>query len=53
MNKREIMNRLRGDIVALELLIQSKFASDLKIKLESKLEYAKHTLEWIEQEGMV
>ena len=50
---KDIMNKLRGDIIALELLIKSQFASDAKIRLESKLEYAKHTLEWIEQEGMV
>lgn len=53
MNKRDIMNRLRGDIVALELLIAGKFASDLKIKLESKLEYANALLEYITQEGKV
>ena len=53
MNKREIMNRLRGDIVALELLIQSKFASDMKITLEGRLQYAQGLLEWIEKGAKV
>ena len=53
MTKRDIMNKVRGDIVALELLIKSQFASDLKIKLEAKLDYTKNLIEWIEQEGMV
>jgi hypothetical protein len=53
MNKRDILNRLRGDIVALELLIQSVHASDMKIELEAKLGYANCLLEWIQQEGKV
>lgn len=53
MTKRDIMNKLRGDIIALELLIKSQFASDLKIKLEAKLDYTQSLLEWIEQGAKV
>ena len=48
MNKRDILNKVRGDIVALELLIEGQYASDLKIELTAKLQYAECLLEWIE-----
>jgi hypothetical protein len=53
MNKRDIINKLQTDQKALEVLLASQFASDLQIKLESKLEYVKGMLEYITQEGKV
>jgi hypothetical protein len=53
MNKRDIINKLQADQKALEVLLASQFASDLQIKLQSKLEYANTLLEYITQEGKV
>jgi hypothetical protein len=51
MTKRDIINKLQADQKALTLLLASKFASDLSIKLDAKLEYTLQLLEWIQQEG--
>ena len=53
MTKRDIVAKLKTDQKALEVLVASQFASDLKIKLDSKLEYVSQLLEWIEQDRKV
>ena len=53
MNKRDIVAKLQSDKNALEYLLKGMFASDLKIKLDSKLEYVVQLLEYIQQEGKV
>lgn len=53
MNKRDIVNKLKADQKGMIALINSKFASDSKLRLESQYAYIVMLLEWIEQEGKV
>lgn len=48
MNKKDIVRRLQVDEKGLEALIQSQYASDIKIELEAKRQYISSLLEWIE-----
>ena len=51
MNKRDIINKLVADKMACECLLASSFASDMQIRLQSKLDYVTSMLEWIQQGG--
>ena len=53
MNKRDIVRQLEVDRKALEVLSASRFASDSKIRIDSKLEYVLSLLERIQQGGKV
>lgn len=53
MNKRDIINKLQTDEKALECLVASQFASDLKIELEAKRQYISSLLEWIDMGNKV
>lgn len=53
MTKRDIISKLQSDKKLLELLIDSKYASDAKVRLEGKVEYVSALLEFITQEGKV
>lgn len=51
MNKADIINKLQTDQKACECLLASSFASDMQIRLQSKLDYITGMLEYIQQGG--
>lgn len=51
MNKQDIINKLQTDQKACECLLASSFASDMQIRLQSKLDYIIGMLEYIQQGG--
>jgi len=53
MNKRDIVNKLEADKTNLTFLIESKYASDAKIRMQATLDYIESLLERINNRGNV
>ena len=53
MNKKDIVNKLQADKKSIEYLIESKYASDAKIRMQATLDYIDSLLERINQENKV
>jgi hypothetical protein len=53
MNKRDIVNKLEADKTNLTFLIESKYASDAKIRMQATLDYIESLLERINNRGKV
>ncbi len=53
MNKKDIVNKLLADKTNLTYLIESKYASDAKIRMQATLDYIESLLERINNGGKV